>query len=295
MADAGILPQKGRMGMRKIFACILALLLAGGIAFYVYGVAAGGADPREHLWEVLLFCVVCAAGIFRVLLRPQSRRRLGFYETRYAEQIKDAFSDSFWDRKKLLCAIRLYNENNNAKAVKYLVSLKPKCRTRDDFAAVGMFLALALTDMGLYQEAIHIYEQLIDRDAASSTLYSNLGQLYSRLGNREEAVSYLALAIQLDPKNAYAYNNLACLYFDVHDMRNAVKCAEEALALDYTRYEAASLLAIIFSVGEDREQAEKYFHMAIAGGQDTEKLKQAIAFYQKEKIADGPAEARNAP
>ena len=269
---------------KKILAFLLILLLVAVIAFYIYDIVFNDTSPGENFLRMLAVVVACVAGLVRIFVSPRSRKRLGFYETQYAEQIQNAFCSSFRDRKKLLCAIRLYNEKNYAKAAKYLISLKPRCRKRDDYAAVGVFLALVLTDMGLYKEAIYTYEQLIDMNLATSTIYSNLGHLHSHLGNYKDAASYFTLAIQNNPQNAYAYNNLAHLYFDTYDLKNAVKYAEESLALDHKCYAAASLLAIIYSVEEDTERAEKYFHMAIAGGQNPDKLKERIVYYKSAKL-----------
>ena len=48
-------------------------------------------------------------------------------------------------------------------------------------------------------------------------------------------------------------------------------------------YQASTLLAIIYTLEGDKANAEKYSHMAIAGGRPAAELNEVIAYYVAEK------------
>ena len=120
-----------------------------------------------------------------------------------------------------MCAIRLYDEGKCDKAIKYLLELKSVSQTRDDIYAVGLITGLALTEAECYNEAIHVYNSLIEMDITSSTIYGNLGNIHLTMGNHRDAISYIPLSIQNDENNPAPYNNLAHLYFECSDFENA--------------------------------------------------------------------------
>ncbi|MBE6609185.1 MAG: tetratricopeptide repeat protein [Ruminococcaceae bacterium] len=269
----------------KILRAVVILLLAVVVGLYVYEVAALKKDPTENLMRI----AIIIAGLVITLIRlrvSRPRRSLDYYEAQYQKVLRNAFADSVFDRKKLLCAVRLYNEDNFRKAAKYLVQLQPKCRQPDDYYAVGMFLALIYTDLSLYDQAVMMYHHLIGMNLVSTTLYGNLGYVYSMMGDDEKTLSCYSAALDLDPKNAYAQHNIANFYFDKRDFENAIENAKKALELDSKLRPAATLLAIIYSLEENKEEAERYFHLAITCGEKPDHLRAVIEEYRK-----GAAEA----
>jgi len=271
---------------KKIAIAFFVILIVATIALYVCEIAFNGTPPTQRLAKALAIVIGGIAGIAKVLSGP-SRKNLKFYESQYSEEIKNAFSGSSFDRNKLLCALRLYDEGNLGKAAKYLISLQPKCNKEDDYSAVGLFLALTFTEMKLYNEAVNVYLSLIKMGITSSRIYSNLGNVYSYMGNYDDAISYLRLAIQNDPENPYACNNLASLYFDVANFDNAIKYAEEALRINHKLHQSASLLAIIYAIKEDTESSARYYHMAISAGESPERLKNAIEHFKTAENENG--------
>ena len=153
----------------KILRLIVIILLIAVIGLYAYEVAVLKKDPTENLMRMLIII----AGLVITLLRLRTsrpRRSLDFYEAQYQRELRNAFAGSVLDRKKLLCAVRLYNEDNYRKAAKYLVQLQPKCSAPDDYYAVGMFLALIYTDLHLCEQAVMMYHHLIGMNLASTTV-----------------------------------------------------------------------------------------------------------------------------
>ena len=50
-------------------------------------------------------------------------------------------------------------------------------------------------------------------------------------------------------------------------------------------HQASALLAITYALLADKEQAEKYFHIAISSGRDPKELKEAIDYYKTAQYA----------
>lgn len=264
--------------IRTIIALALISLTLVAVGLYVYGIAVNNEPPTKNLFRMLATICVCISGLIKIK-NGGRRQSLKFYEIQFKEQIKDAFKDSFL-KNKLLCAIRLYNENKLRKALKYLTELRPECKSNDDIYAVNLFLALTLTDCGLREEAVKVYMELVDLGITTTTVYGNLGSLHSALGNFNDAVTYSRLSIQNDEKNPAPYNNLAKLYFDNFDFENAKRYAHQALEINHKFRQSASLLAIIYSLEEDEENAEKYTHVAIASGETQERISAALQHYK---------------
>ncbi|MBQ9807143.1 MAG: tetratricopeptide repeat protein [Clostridia bacterium] len=266
--------------IKIIISTILIALIFVSVIFYVADIVMNDTSPTKNLFALFALIITGIVGLARLFFAKGNGRGLDFYEQQYSEILKEAFSDSLLRRKKLLCAIRLYNENKYKKAVKYLNELQPLCKKYDDFYSVGIFLGLIFTDAGLKEDAVDIYQTLISMNVTSATIYSNLGSLHSSLGNYDEAIANFRLSVQNDEKNHFAYNNLAKLYFDTFDFVNAKKYALKALEINHKMRQAANLLAILFSLENDSENAQKYFHIAIAAGEAPEDLKHAIEFYK---------------
>ena len=268
--------------IKIVLLIILIILMIVTLGFYIADLIINNTPPTKNLFRTLAIVFAGLASIIR-LLSNKGRKNLVSYESAYQKHIKDAFADRPFYRKKLLCAIRLYDEGKCDKAVKYLLDLKSVSQTRDDIYAVGLITGLALTEAECYNEAIYVYNSLIEMDITSSTVYGNLGNIHLTLGNRQDAISYIHLSIQNDENNPAPYNNLASLYFQTSDFENAKIYAEKALQINHKMYQASTLLAIIYTLEGDKAKAEKYSHMAIAAGRPAAELNEIIAHYVAEK------------
>lgn len=279
---------------KKILVGVSILLIAGALCLYFGEIIANGTSPMKHLFKMLAVVLLGIGNITRLLFPQKRRSSLAFYESQYPDILKNAFKDSYLDRKKLLCAIRLYNEDNYNKALKYLYDLQPRCKYREDAEAVGLFMALTYTDMTCYAEAAQVYSKMIAGGIYSTRIYSNLGHVYSKMGHYDDAIANMHLALQNDQRNPYAYQNLAALYFETYDFEKAIQYAKEALAINHKLRQAATLLAIIYSLQENREESQKYAHIAIAAGEKAADIKNAIAHYRESHqvaVVDGEEES----
>ncbi|MBQ7344375.1 MAG: tetratricopeptide repeat protein [Clostridia bacterium] len=267
--------------VRIICIALLVILIIVAVAFYVIDIVKNDTPADKNLFKMLAAVFICLGSLTRFVTSGGRRgRNLSFYETQYSKEIGTAFSSSPAYRRRLLSALKMYNENKMDKAVKVLMDLRPFCQSRDDYYAVWLFLGLCLTDMGLREEAVTVYNQMIEMRITTSTVYGNLGSLYSALGKYDDAIASLRLGIQNDEKNPAPYNNLAKLYFDTFDFENAKAYAKKALEINHKYRTSASLLAEIYSLEGDEENAAKYSHIAISAGESPERLKRAIEYYK---------------
>ena len=268
--------------IKIVLVIILIVLMIATLGFYIVDLIINNTPPTKNLFRTLAIVFGCLASLIR-LCSNKGRRNLASYEDAYQKHIKDAFADRPFYKQKLLCAIRLYDEDKYDKAIKYLLDLKSASQTRDEIYAVGLFTGLALTAAECYNDAIHVYNSMIEMNIASSTVYGNLGNIHLTMGNHRDAISYIHLSIQNDENNPAPYNNLASLYFETSDFENAKIYAEKALQINHKMYQASTLLAIIYTLEGDKANAEKYSHMAIAAGRPAAELNRVIAHYVAEK------------
>ena len=262
---------------KKVFVAVVIIFMIGILAFYIWDVLFNNTPITKNLFRFLIIEFL----LFSTLLRISGtlgRQDNDFYEKQYEEEIGDAFKDNIL-RKKLICAIRLYNENNFRKAIKYLTELKRDCKNPDDYKSVYLFTALCYTDLGAVYPAIEEYRELIKIVPEYFRAYSNLGILYEDCGDFKNANLNFMKSIELKPDNHFAYNNAAHCYFKQHNFDMAIQLANKALEINNNFKQSLSLLAIIYYILKDNENCEKYFHMAVSAGENADELKELFEIY----------------
>ena len=95
----------------------------------------------------------------------------------------------------------------------------------------------------------------------------------------DQAEQCFRQAIRLEPSEAQAYHNIARLRFDGYRLDEAIEYANKALSYDPKLKEALALLSIIYYKQGIESEAEKYFHMALAAGENETDLRRAIKRY----------------
>ena len=145
---------------RKLIRRLFILSAVAILSFYFYDLKVNGSAPGDNLFRTVSIICICIGGFLRTGNAPV-RHSLKAYDALYSDILREAFiTQPFW-RNKLLCAIRLYNENNFDKALKYLFDMKQRCQTKQDEYAVMLFAALCFTEMELYDHAEKTYMQMI--------------------------------------------------------------------------------------------------------------------------------------
>lgn len=272
--------------MKKwILRIALILVMLAVIGLYVFEVFVNSAPPTKNLFRfgsILLLSIIAFLRTFQA-----ERRFLDFYERQYSDILSNAFTDQpFW-RKKLLRAVRLYNESKYKKALDYLADIRKRSHSPADHYAVNLFAALCFTDAELYEHAAAVYQQIINARIADSRIFSNLGHVQLKMGEYRKALQNYELALDFDRKNEYALNNIAQAHFQMYEFEEAIPFALKALDVNPKMRQASSLLAIIYALLGDKANAEKYFHIAISSGATPDDLKEAIDYYRTaQHIAD---------
>lgn len=265
------------MNGKKILISLLVLLIILTFGYYIYDIAVNGTPYNENLFKMAVVVVSLCISIYRITQTAGGRKPLSFYEKQYWAHIEHVYSRDDKSRKKLLCAIRFYNESNYEKALSILKKLKDARPSKRDMNALCLITALCYTDWGIADAAIKEYEYILASEPDNCTVLSNLGLLYSKAGDYENAEHCLKRAIELDPKDAFACCNLAYMYFRARKLGLAVEYSLKTLEIQPSFNQAASLLAIIYYASDDKEKFEKYRQLAIKCGESAETIDELAA------------------
>lgn len=273
--------MKRNVGQRICIAVVI-LAIIGVIALYLYDVIYAKTPFTHNLFKAFLI-VLALSGTLVKLINGTRRKDLSVYEKAYAEEIGYAFKNKPLSRKKLLCACRLYDENNYRKALKYLFQLLQESDFDRDKATVLLFIALCYTDAGVRSEAIRAYYSLLKFDPNNARAHSNLSTLLRADGDYDMAIEHCSKSIEIMPENYYAYNNRADCYFRKGEYDSAISDAKQALEYKNNGVEAATLLTIIYALQGDEEKKNHYYHITITSGRSPEELNRVIEYFLNEK------------
>ena len=260
------------MRVLRYVLCILLIVACLGLVGYQYYVQ-GQLETQQITKAVLII----AGAILSLLRKPQPKvaNKKATYAKAYSEYIQNAFQDSPKLERQFYDAIHLYNLDKPDKALKKLESLRKECQRTNDLRAVTVFTALCLDDMQVYDKAITQYQAALSM-RNSSSLRSNLGLCYQRLGDFQEAEQCYEQAMQLDPKNAYAINNLSALYFRLGNYDEALDIAVEAIEVSPKMRQALTTAAICCGILGYDEEYQHYYRQAVTNGADGNRIKQVI-------------------
>ncbi len=272
------------MKKSKIIGCIVIVLaMLAVIGLYVYEVVFLKKPYTENLTKFLAIFVGLVGTMVKLFAGNSRRRPLEFYSKQYDEEIRYAFKDNKLARKKLLCALRLYNENNYKKAIKYFTQLTKEIQNEHDAYAVYVFAANCFSECGIHNEAIKIYYQLLNHIPHNATIHSNLSFEHLKDGNFDLALQHADEAIRLDPYFHWAYMNKANCYFYQNKIDETIESALKALELKNNDTNSAGLLAIAYTLKNDKQNSEKYFRITVNNGKNPQDINDAIEFYTTER------------
>ncbi len=252
--------------MKYLRYILYALVILGAGALLAYQ---GIIEKSLETDDIIKCGLIIAGAILGMVKKPKNRiaNHKALYQKAYAEHIQGAFEDNNKLERSFYNAIHDYNRNKLPAAVSKLEKLRKECQRSADIRAVTVFMALSYDDMGLYEQAIHHYEAAA-AIRPNSSIYSNMGLCYQRLGNSEAAEINYQRAITIDSKNAFAYNNLSALYFRRAEYDKSLEYARKSIEIDNHMPQALSTAALCCGLLKDREGYEKYFRLAVANGYD---------------------------
>lgn len=266
--------------MKRTIALILyGLVLLGCIGLLVYAALTRQQDISFWLKGASVTLLVGASFIATLTGQAAPRRtgnRNRQYKEQYGEFIGQAFALDPKAEKQLYKAIDCYVRDKPADALPILKQLYDRCQQADDRFAVVTFAALSLHDMHLYDKAAAQYAYALQL-RSHSTLASNMGLCFERMGDAARAMDAYQLAAQIDPENAYAHNNMAVLLIRQGDYEEALLAAEQAVKINHRMSQALNSMAICHYMLGNREEYQRYYRLAVSAGSDGERLKAFIA------------------
>jgi len=254
---------------------LIAALAAACIALFLVQTANNGwkidSSNAVKFGLILIGLVITAV---KMATKTGDGPSLKKYEALYKKEIGAAFSapDRKKEKRTLLKGIACYNEDRFQQGIKLLTSLKRSCRSRDEYGAVLLFLALNYEESGLADQAIATYEELIQYKPNYATAWSNLGSLYRQQGKIDQSLHALEEAIRCDENNPFAWNNLAQTYFAASQWQKVIAPGLRALEIKADMYQAETALAVAYFAMGDKENSKKYFDSAILHGASAAKL-----------------------
>ena len=258
----------------------LRYILSGAVIVAVIGLMCYQTFVEKNLdsGNITRGLLIIAGAVISMVKPPRQRtvmNKKALYQKAYPEFILDNFSDDPKLQKTFYQAVDDYNRNKSSAAIAKLIKLRQLCQRSSDMYSVTAFTALCMDDLSQHQEAIKLYDAALKiRD--SSTLHSNMGLCYQKIGDFQNAEECYHRAARSDPQNNFAWNNLGALYFRKGNYETALEYVEKAIALDAKMPQALSNAAIFSYLLGDKEKYEKYYRQAVANGYDGKKIKYAI-------------------
>lgn len=252
--------------------CGLVIAAAAGLIAYQYFVEKH-LDASDISKALLVIC-----GAVLSMLRPRKYKAVNkkaVYQKAYSELIQNAFYDEPKLEKRFYEAVHDYNQDKPSAAIAKLEKLRKECNRSNDLRAVTIFTALCLDDMQLYEKAITQYDAALSIRPCT-TLHSNKGRCFMKMGRFEEAEACYKSAIHTDPQNAVAYNNLSALYFRQGGYEEALDLAQQALEIDANQPQALNTAAICSALLGNPADYETYYRRAVSSGSDGSKIKALI-------------------
>ena len=113
--------------------------------------------------------------------------------------------------------------------------------------------------IGLFENAINAYKELIEINPSNSDAYNNLGIVFKDLNRYPEAEEIYKKAIQIDPTNSKVYNNLGNLYRQSNKYSSAKEMLKKAIAIDGNFFEAYNNLGLIYLDARKIDKSIEFF------------------------------------
>ena len=125
-------------------------------------------------------------------------------------------------------------------------------------------LAYAISQRGMYDEAIALFQQVYDQDPGYWEANYNLGFNYYKLGKFEDAEVYLIRGIDLNPGEPKQYLTLAVTLFEMNRLDEAERVIRHAIELRPHGYGFHYALGAILKVQGNLQAALDEFKIEVA-------------------------------
>lgn len=103
-------------------------------------------------------------------------------------------------------------------------------------------LAVAYYNMKKYDEAVSVYNKIIEINPEQASAYNELGNVYRDMGDNAMAEDSYRKAVAIDANYILAYNNLAMLFVRDNNFEEARKAIQEGLEKNQDSLELQMIL-----------------------------------------------------
>ena len=153
---------------------------------------------------------------------------------------------------------RLYESGEYMRALRTLEDAKNRATTSDSVQIykINLLEAMILYSIGEYENALTVYQSMLDSEHLEINLYYNIGITCLRLGIADDAIKYLELATALKPSHLNTLVTLGQFYYDRHLYRLSKSYYSRVLDIEYENEEARLHLGLIAL--KDRNNMDAY-------------------------------------
>src|SRR6056297_135560 len=146
--------------------------------------------------------------------------------------------------------------------------------------------ALSLSTSGEYNTALNEYMKAIEIHPTFIEAYNNMGEIYSRIGQRDLAIRNYQKALKIE-RNHRVLLNIGVEYYNTGDNQKALKFFTESIELKKNFLEGNFYTGMAWFNLKDYKKAEKYFN--VVTGYEKKHLKAnyllAYIYYEWKKYA----------
>lgn len=127
-----------------------------------------------------------------------------------------------------------------------------------------LFIGNKLVSLNKYQEAVTIYQQVIQIAPSYGSAYKALGELYgNQLQNAEEALKYLSKANELLPNNYDIVEKLGICHAMLQQNEKAIELFNNALKLNPNNPNVYNNMAAVYNQMGDLDKAKEYMQRSL--------------------------------
>jgi predicted TPR repeat methyltransferase len=123
--------------------------------------------------------------------------------------------------------------------------------------------ALKLQHEGDLNEAIVLFQALINKNSEHIEALHNLGLVYAQLGDMQNAITYFLRVVTLTPSDPVIHNNLANAYKNQQHLEKAVEHYQKAIELSPNYAQAHNNLAGIYAKQALYKQSLNHYRIAV--------------------------------
>jgi tetratricopeptide (TPR) repeat protein len=122
-------------------------------------------------------------------------------------------------------------------------------------------LGVVYTEVGRYQEAAWVFEELLSKDPEDHQAHSELGKVYVAQGRYEEAKRQFQKAIEFKPDNPLYYENLGFLLLKLKSYKEAKEVFQKGVQIDPSYLSNYRNLGFVYFDSGENKEAMKYLEL----------------------------------